>query len=106
LLAPPVRAAKTLLPSAAPAVPAAGAGAAPAPPSPSPSDAGSELDAWKDPEFRKSFMGSYGVLAEREPKLSPQEREALEKIVPLLGSDLPAAETALAALVKPDGSAL
>src|SRR6185369_14245620 len=58
------------------------------------------------PEVRKSLMGSYGVLAEREPKLSPQEREALEKIVPLLGSDLPAAETALAALVKPDGSAL
>jgi len=112
LLASPVCAAKTLVPAAAPAAPAAGGGAAPAPapapqsPPPSPSDAGPELDAWKDPEFRKSFMGSYGVLAEREPKLSPQEREALEKIVPLLGSDLPAAETALAALVKPDGSAL
>ena len=61
---------------------------------------------WKDPEFRRSFLGTYGALADREPKLTPQEREALEKVVPLLGSDLTAAETALAALVKPEASAL
>jgi tetratricopeptide (TPR) repeat protein len=108
LLASPVLAAKTVAPSAAPAVPVASEATAPAsnPVAPASSPAGSELDAWKDPEFRKAFMGSYGVLAEREPKLSPQEREGLEKVVPLLGSDLPAAEAALAALVKPDGSAL
>jgi tetratricopeptide (TPR) repeat protein len=110
LLSLPALAGKAVAPSAPPVEP--GAVAAPSPAAApgavpgTPPAAGSDLDIWKDPEFRKSFMGSYGVLAEREPKLTPQEREALEKVVPLLGTDLTAAAAALAALVKPDASAL
>lgn len=88
------------------AMPAPASPASPAAPASDDAATPANLSIWKDPEFQKSFLLSYGVLADREPKLTPQEREALEKVVPLMGTDLSAAATALAALVKPDANAL
>jgi tetratricopeptide (TPR) repeat protein len=61
---------------------------------------------WKDPEFQKQFLGSYGVLSELEPRLSAPEKVQLEKIIPLLSSDLPAAKKALEKAATPQASAL
>lgn len=67
---------------------------------------GAPLDIWSDPEFQKQFLGSYGVLAEQEPKLSAVEREQLEKLLPLMGSDPDAAAAELQKLATPESSAL
>ncbi|MCU0231013.1 MAG: tetratricopeptide repeat protein [Acidobacteria bacterium] len=69
---------------------------------------GAEIDRiWADPEFRKAFVGSYGIHPDIEPKLNPEERTLLEKIYPLMSSDSAAAKKELeAAAAKPDSSAL
>jgi Flp pilus assembly protein TadD len=61
---------------------------------------------WKDPEFQKRFLGTYGVLGELEPRLTPEERAQLEKVIPLMSTDLRAAAQALAPLVAPKSSAI
>ncbi|HEV8334910.1 MAG TPA: tetratricopeptide repeat protein [Candidatus Polarisedimenticolia bacterium] len=63
-------------------------------------------DPWKSPEFQKQFLGTYGVLAEVEPRLSPEERAVLEKIIPLLSGNLAKAAEQLAAATTPASSAL
>lgn len=63
-------------------------------------------ELWQDPTFQKQFLGSYGVQAELEPRVSPIEREQMEKILPLMGSDLGAAAQALEAVVTPESSAV
>ena len=62
---------------------------------------------WADPGFQKEFVGSYGIDAEVEPRLSPEEVALLESVRPLMGSldTLPQAEAALKEKMKPDGSA-
>lgn len=42
---------------------------------------------WNDPEFKKYFLGTYGIHADVEPKLGPEQRDLLEKVYPLLASD-------------------
>ncbi len=42
---------------------------------------------WADPEFKKHFLGTYGINAEIEPRLGPEQRELLEQVYPLLASD-------------------
>jgi len=68
--------------------------------------AGENPDPWKDAEFQKRFLGTYGVLGEVEPRLSPVERAQLEKIIPVMSSDLKAAAQALAPLATDKASAL
>lgn len=64
------------------------------------------LEFWKDPEFQKQFLGSYGVLSELEPRLSAVEKQQLEKIIPLLSTDTAAAKKALEKAATPQASAL
>jgi tetratricopeptide (TPR) repeat protein len=63
-------------------------------------------DFWSDPEFQKQFLGSYGVLSELEPRLSAVEKQQLEKIIPLLSANTPAAKKALEKAATPQSSAL
>ena len=65
-----------------------------------------ELTIWSDPAFQKEFLGSYGFQAEIEPKLSAIERQQLEKLIPLLGSDPNAAAVELGKLCTDQSSAL
>ncbi|HKQ61968.1 MAG TPA: tetratricopeptide repeat protein [Candidatus Polarisedimenticolaceae bacterium] len=60
---------------------------------------------WDDPTFQKQFLGSYGVQADIEPKISAAESEQLAGILPLMGSDPAAAATQLEALITPQTSA-
>ncbi|MGH9869176.1 MAG: tetratricopeptide repeat protein [Candidatus Polarisedimenticolia bacterium] len=68
--------------------------------------AGEAADPWKDPQFQQRFLGSYGALSDKEPRLSAEERTALEKIIPLMSNNLPEAASQLAALIDPNSSAL
>lgn len=61
---------------------------------------------WKDPTFQKQFIGSYGINSEIEPRVTPDEVKALEKVRPLMSEDLLRAETTLVKLMKPDCSAI
>lgn len=63
-------------------------------------------DLWSDPEFQKQFLGTFGVNAEIEPRVTAVEREQMEKLVKLLGTDLRAAQAQLERLAKPDASAV
>lgn len=72
------------------------------------SPAAAQLDLariWSDPVFQKQFVAGYGVNAEIEPRMSPDEITALQKLVPLMGTDLPKAEAALKKLIEPKSSA-
>lgn len=60
---------------------------------------------WTDPSFQKQFLGSYGTVSELEPKISPVEREQMEKIIPLMASDPVAAAAAVEKIAGPEASA-
>jgi len=40
---------------------------------------------WRDPAFQKAFMGSYGMRAETEPRVTVVEKGVMEKVMKLLG---------------------
>ena len=61
---------------------------------------------WNDPTFQKQFIGSYGINADIEPRVTPEEVEVLEKIRPLMADNLPKAETTLKKAIKPESSAI
>lgn len=62
---------------------------------------------WNDPAFVRQLLGSYGFLAENEPRLTPEEQQFYrDKIVPLLREDPKKAIPELEARIKPDASAL
>src|SRR5262245_21751955 len=67
---------------------------------------GPDAGLWQDPAFQKQFLGTYGAVSELEPKLTQIEREQLEKIMTLMGTDLDAATTALTAAATPQASAV
>lgn len=58
-----------------------------------------------DPEWRKHFLGTYGVLAGAEPPLSEKERQVLPEIIELMETDPEAAATRLEQAIGPDKSA-
>lgn len=66
----------------------------------------SEPDIWNDPVFKKEFVAYYGINAEVEPRITPEEVSILEKIRPLMAEDLPKAEGTLINRMKPDCSAI
>jgi tetratricopeptide (TPR) repeat protein len=39
------------------------------------------LELWDDPTFQKQFLGSYGIQAELEPRVTTLEREQMEEIL-------------------------
>jgi tetratricopeptide (TPR) repeat protein len=62
---------------------------------------------WNDPEFVRQLLGSYGSLAEAEPRLTAEEQIYYrEKIVPILREDVRQAIPELQSRVKPDASAV
>ena len=46
---------------------------------------------WDDPTFQKEFVAGYGVNAEIEPRVSQEEMDVLEKILPKMKNERPAA---------------
>jgi tetratricopeptide (TPR) repeat protein len=66
-----------------------------------------DLDAiWNDPVFKKQFIAAYGINSEIEPRVTPEEVDILEKVRPLMASDLPRAEESLRKQMKPECSAI
>jgi tetratricopeptide (TPR) repeat protein len=65
-----------------------------------------ELSLWSDPTFQKQFLGSYGVQAELEPRVTAVEREQMEELLPLLSSDAQAAAAKLEEITEPESSAI
>lgn len=63
-------------------------------------------EIWNDPVFQKQFIAGYGVNAEIEPRVMPEEVAILEKIRPLMAEDLSKAEAALQKQMKPECSAI
>lgn len=62
---------------------------------------------WNDPEFTRRLLGSYGFLADREPRLTTEEQVAYrDTILPLLREDPARAVPALEKLITPQASAL
>ncbi len=66
----------------------------------------SPLGIWSDPEFQKQFLASFGALSDLEPRVNPVEKQQLEKLIPLLGSDPAAAERELLKITTPQSTAL
>ena len=67
----------------------------------------SDIDSiWNDPVFKRQFVAGYGINAEVEPRLTPEEVAILEKIRPLMADALPQAEAALKAAMLPGCSAI
>lgn len=48
---------------------------------------GEDFNPWRDPSFRKQFLGTYAARMETEPRPSSVEQELLEKIAPLMATD-------------------
>src|SRR5262245_47604620 len=72
-------------------------------------NAGTQSDAaslWNDPVFQKQFIASYGINSEIEPRVTPDELKLLEKVRPLMATDLPQAESILKKAIKPGSSAI
>jgi tetratricopeptide (TPR) repeat protein len=61
---------------------------------------------WDDPSFQKQFLGGYGVVADVEPRIGPEELKVLEAVRPLMGTDLPNATAELRKAILPDRSAI
>ncbi len=64
------------------------------------------LQIWNDPTFQKQFVAGYGINADIEPRLLPDEVAVLEKVRPLMADDLAAAESLLKKNLKPETSAI
>ena len=43
-----------------------------------------EEKVWSNPEFVKSFMGSYGIMSEVEPKIGRKEQVLFEDIAEMI----------------------
>jgi hypothetical protein len=44
---------------------------------------------WDDPVFQKQFIAGYGINADIEPRVTPEEIALLEKVRPLMADNLP-----------------
>ena len=62
-------------------------------------------DLWSDPEFRKSFTASYGVLSDYEPEISDAEKKALRGLLEIIQNETRSAIVALEGQIKPGTSA-
>ncbi|MGH9749013.1 MAG: tetratricopeptide repeat protein, partial [Candidatus Polarisedimenticolia bacterium] len=77
---------------------------APAPAAPDRA-AASAPDIFDDPEFKKQFLGTYGINSEVEPRLPPLERDLLQRILPLMSPNPAEAIRLLESGMKKDASA-
>jgi tetratricopeptide (TPR) repeat protein len=61
---------------------------------------------WNDPTFKKQFLGSYGFIAEVEPRVTAEEVAILDKVRALMADDdMPKAQAMLAKHLKSDEKA-
>lgn len=60
---------------------------------------------WESDTFVARFMGSFGILSEREPSISKDEKEVLDNVASLMPEDPDAAVTLLSNAIKEDSSA-
>lgn len=68
--------------------------------------ADSGLEMWSDPAFQKAFMGSYGMNADIEPRVTTVEREQMEKVMDAMTEDQAKAEKLLLKFAKPEACAI
>lgn len=61
---------------------------------------------WKDPVFQRQFIAGYGINSEIEPRVTPEDIVLLEKIRPLMATDMPKAAKTLSSAMKPECSAI
>ena len=57
------------------------------------------LTIWRDPAFQRQFLGTYGVRADIEPRITPAEQQELAQVATLMGVE-GGAEKARALLEK------
>jgi len=71
-------------------------------------DADESVEAlWRDPKFQKQVVAGYGINAEIEPRVTPEELAIIEEISPLLRDNLPKAKARLEQeVLRPDASAI
>ena len=60
---------------------------------------------WNDPGFVARFLGTYGVLADREPKITAEEQKLFTGLIPLIRSDKAGAVTLLQRSITAESSA-
>jgi len=65
----------------------------------------SSSEFFSDPEWRKGFLGSYEILAQVEPSISPEERELLQDVLELMQNNINAAVVRLQTEVNESSSA-
>lgn len=65
-----------------------------------------QLEMWNDDSFQKQFLGSYGFQAEIEPRVTSDERQEMEKLLPLISSDPDQAIEQLEKMTLPESSAV
>ncbi len=46
-----------------------------------------DLSLWRDPEFKRQFLASYGVASNIEPSLTPEEQKLMGVLATLMGTD-------------------
>ena len=56
-------------------------------------------------EFKRNYLGSYGINAAIEPRLQPEDRETYDAVLPHLNSDLEEAIRILVDWVEPESNA-
>jgi tetratricopeptide (TPR) repeat protein len=61
---------------------------------------------WEGEEFKKAFLGTYGIHPDVEPSIGTEDRAVLEQVYPLLGSDPAKAQELLLAARTPESSAV
>lgn len=63
-------------------------------------------NSWNNPEFVNRFLGSYGVLTEKEPQITTDESEVFQKLGELLkADDMQGATRLIKDSIKPESSA-
>ena len=63
-------------------------------------------NSWSNPEFVKRFLGSYGAMTDREPKVTTEEAAILQQVAPLMqNNDYQGAIAVVQAGITPESSA-
>ena len=63
-------------------------------------------NSWSNPDFVKRFLGSYGVLTEKEPQITSDESETFKQLGELLSQEnMQGAVALMRGAIKPDSSA-
>lgn len=61
---------------------------------------------WGSREFKRYFIGSYGISTDVEPKVTPPEQEILQAVMPLMGKSNVVAARLIEKQAKPGKSAI